>query len=161
MAWHRSGDKPLSGLVMVRLPTHICVTRTQWVSNKTIFVGFQFAFQRMYFIAMPPRFNVDCRKIASNSHNLVGGGWKWMKRENNYVVCTAPTNGLDPLFRRKGTVTSTAICRDMCFFKQHTCSISANYQNMHNDRQSNGLITQSNVFFDLRVQWNKYLFSIL
>ena len=31
MAWRRSGDKPLSKLMMVRLLTHICVTRPQWV----------------------------------------------------------------------------------------------------------------------------------
>ena len=30
MAWHRPGDKPLSEPLMVRLPTHICVTRPQW-----------------------------------------------------------------------------------------------------------------------------------
>ena len=32
MAWCRPGDKPLSGPMMVRLPTHICVTRPQWVN---------------------------------------------------------------------------------------------------------------------------------
>ena len=31
MAWRRPGDKPLSGPMMVRLPTHICVTRPEWV----------------------------------------------------------------------------------------------------------------------------------
>ena len=31
MAWRRPGDKPLSELMMVRLPTHICVTRPQRV----------------------------------------------------------------------------------------------------------------------------------
>ena len=31
MAWRRPGDKPLSEPVMVNLPTHICVTRPQWV----------------------------------------------------------------------------------------------------------------------------------
>ena len=31
MARHRPGDKPLSEPMMVRLPTHICVTRPQWV----------------------------------------------------------------------------------------------------------------------------------
>ena len=31
MAWRRSGDKPLSKPMEVRLPTHICVTRPQWV----------------------------------------------------------------------------------------------------------------------------------
>ena len=35
MAWRRSGDKPLSGPMMVRLPTHICVTRPQWVKLAT------------------------------------------------------------------------------------------------------------------------------
>ena len=32
MAWRRPGDKPLSGPMMVRLPTHISVTRPQWVN---------------------------------------------------------------------------------------------------------------------------------
>ena len=31
MAWRRPGDKPLSEPMMVCLPTHICVTRPQWV----------------------------------------------------------------------------------------------------------------------------------
>ena len=33
MAWRRSGDKPLSESMMVSLPTHICVTRPQWVNS--------------------------------------------------------------------------------------------------------------------------------
>ena len=32
MAWCRPGNKPLSGPILVRLPTHICVTRPQWVN---------------------------------------------------------------------------------------------------------------------------------
>ena len=35
MAWRRPGDKPLSEPMMVSLPTHICVTRPQWV-NKSV-----------------------------------------------------------------------------------------------------------------------------
>ena len=31
MAWHRSGDKPLSEPMMENLVTHICVARPQWV----------------------------------------------------------------------------------------------------------------------------------
>ena len=31
MAWRRPGDKPLSEPMVVRLLTHICVTRPQWV----------------------------------------------------------------------------------------------------------------------------------
>ena len=32
MAWRRPGDKPLSEPMMLRLPTHICVTQPQWVN---------------------------------------------------------------------------------------------------------------------------------
>ena len=34
MAWRRPGDKPLSEPMMVSLPTHICVTRPQWVKTR-------------------------------------------------------------------------------------------------------------------------------
>ena len=33
MAWRRQGDKPLSEPMMFSLPTHICVTRPQWVNE--------------------------------------------------------------------------------------------------------------------------------
>ena len=33
MAWRRPGDKSLSEPMMVSLPTHICVTRPQWVNT--------------------------------------------------------------------------------------------------------------------------------
>ena len=38
MAWRRSGDKPLSEPMVVSLPTHICVTRPQWVKTVEIFI---------------------------------------------------------------------------------------------------------------------------
>ena len=34
IVWRRSVDKPLSEPMMVRLPTHICVTRPQWIRQK-------------------------------------------------------------------------------------------------------------------------------
>ena len=33
MAWRLPGDKPLSEAVMVRLSTHMCVARPQWVNH--------------------------------------------------------------------------------------------------------------------------------
>ena len=33
MAWRRAGDKPLSEPMMVSSPTHICITRPQWVKT--------------------------------------------------------------------------------------------------------------------------------
>ena len=38
MAWRRSGDKPLSEPMMVSIPTHICVTRPQWVKWIGLFI---------------------------------------------------------------------------------------------------------------------------
>ena len=38
MAWRLPGDKPLSEPLMVTLPTHICVTRPQWVNSTAISV---------------------------------------------------------------------------------------------------------------------------
>ena len=35
MAWRRPGDKPFSEPMMVSLPTHICVVRSQWVKHQT------------------------------------------------------------------------------------------------------------------------------
>ena len=37
MAWRRPGDKPLSEPMIFSLPTHICVTRPQWVNE--FFIG--------------------------------------------------------------------------------------------------------------------------
>ena len=36
MAWRRPGDKQLSEPMMVSFPTHICVTRPQWVNKATV-----------------------------------------------------------------------------------------------------------------------------
>ena len=37
MAWRRPGDKPLSEPMIVRLPTHICITRPRWVKSYTLY----------------------------------------------------------------------------------------------------------------------------
>ena len=36
MSWHRPGDKQFSEPMLVFVPTHICVTRPQWVKDKTV-----------------------------------------------------------------------------------------------------------------------------
>ena len=38
MTWRRPGDKPLFEAMMVISPTHICVTRPQWVNNRCNYV---------------------------------------------------------------------------------------------------------------------------
>ena len=49
MAWSRRGDKPLSGPMMVRLPTHICVTRPHWSTLQRICVWFVLCCASLWF----------------------------------------------------------------------------------------------------------------
>ena len=53
MAWRRSGGKPLSEPMMVSLPTHICVTRPQWV-NPSMVMGSRLPGVRFSIIAWLP-----------------------------------------------------------------------------------------------------------
>ena len=46
MAWRRPGDKPLSEPMMVSLPTHICVTRPQWVKQYVYILFYFLTFMR-------------------------------------------------------------------------------------------------------------------
>ena len=39
MGWRHPGDKPLSQPMMISLPTHICVTRPQWVECPTCLIN--------------------------------------------------------------------------------------------------------------------------
>ena len=54
MTWRRQGDKPLTEPVMVSLPTHICVTRPQWVKGvlQTI-LKLPLAFNRYWHPSLP------------------------------------------------------------------------------------------------------------
>ena len=53
MAWRQPGDKPLSEPMMIRLLTHICVTRPQWVNptqmifRNNIFDGLHWKFNQI------------------------------------------------------------------------------------------------------------------
>ena len=63
MAWRRLGDKPLSEPMMLRLPTHICVTRPQWVkerfdSTRTPLISFQVLCSHIWQAS--PRLKYEC-----------------------------------------------------------------------------------------------------
>ena len=68
MAWRRPGDKPLSEPMMVSLPTHICVTRPQWVNllmNEKISDGSFVDWALIYY-----RASVDLKTITSSNGNI-------------------------------------------------------------------------------------------
>ena len=66
MAWRRSGDKPLSEPMMVNFPTHICVTRLQWVNSLC------------YIILGTYQFHEKCSNDNSKS-------WVWTNTVLNYI----------------------------------------------------------------------------
>ena len=61
IAWRRSGDKPLSEPMMVRLPTHICVTRPQWWQRSVHKSG-------SYIICILTPYTVMCLNWKINDH---------------------------------------------------------------------------------------------
>ena len=68
MAWCRPGDKPFSEPMVVSLPTHICVTRPQWVN------------QGLW------------HHMASLNHNTSNGSWcMGIKGEMSGTVCVTFT----------------------------------------------------------------------
>ena len=63
MAWRRPGDKPLSEPMIASLPTHICVTRPQWVKTvQNILQLTQNKNQRPCFQIL---LHITCRMLSS------------------------------------------------------------------------------------------------
>ena len=56
MAWRRPGDKPLSESMLVFVPTHICVTRPQWVNNNILIVYLQITSPWLQRNSPPPKY---------------------------------------------------------------------------------------------------------
>ena len=72
MAWRRPGDKPLSEPMMVRLPTHICLTKltlTLW--NRWVITFSRFNITRICLLWHGELWS--CREAVWD------WGWKWMK----------------------------------------------------------------------------------
>ena len=68
MAWRRPGDKPLYEPMMFRLPTHICVTRPQWVNiilRRTFFDVSRF----LYINSLKKTPRMSSYTVESNSVN--------------------------------------------------------------------------------------------
>ena len=62
MAWHRPGDKPLSEPMLVSLPTHICVTRPQWVNKMSAQIAKtlrSMSIRYQYYMEVSDRYLID------------------------------------------------------------------------------------------------------
>ena len=97
MAWRRPGDKPLSEPMMVRFPTHICVTRPQWVN------GEMFAINRF----MTYIFRVPCSVLPLK--------WqKWRTTEIEYLRISDR-----PAVLKKHWCKHQSVCRAVLFSWRH------------------------------------------
>ena len=54
IAWRRTGDKPLSETMITSLPTHICVTRPQWLlmANNEVISVFRSLFENIWVLLL-------------------------------------------------------------------------------------------------------------
>ena len=81
MAWRRSGDKPLSEPMMVRLTTHLCVARPQWVTQAwmSTFCA-QGKCSHIHFLHTIMHFSEGILQCLSNpcSGRIIHLGWKKM-----------------------------------------------------------------------------------
>ena len=90
MAWRRPGDKPLSGPMIVRLPTHICVTRPQWVKfpiNSQAII-WQWTCDNISF-------GNDLAKKLAASH-YINHWWQWTLMHICVNQCWVSYQGLKP-----------------------------------------------------------------
>ena len=67
MAWSRPGDKPLSEPMLVRLPTHICVTRPQWV-KPFCYKCASYLLELMLFVNVDTQKKEKDCKLSRNDH---------------------------------------------------------------------------------------------
>ena len=90
MAWRRPGDKPLSGPMMVRLPTHICVTRPQWV--KPLHAGL--VWRELLYFQLIWSFNIDISVYVLERNDLHRNQSPWSV---DYLTILAPLHALSQI----------------------------------------------------------------
>ena len=66
MAWRRPGDKQLSEPMMVKLPTHICVTRPQWVKVNYALLNVNYTNASMLVSSCKWKLNI----VESSTHTM-------------------------------------------------------------------------------------------
>ena len=86
MAWRRPGDKPLSEPMIVSLPTHICVTRPQWV--KVDMIHFEAWTKWLPFIRQYLELHLfdplDLRRCGINFKSVIS---KLVKQNSGWGTC--------------------------------------------------------------------------
>ena len=77
MAWRRPGDKPLSEPMLIFVPTHICVTRSQWVKT-----GFS--------LDLLAAHQATISRLIARSRGVSKPRDWWFELSHRYEICQAP-----------------------------------------------------------------------
>ena len=77
MAWRRPGDTPLSEPMLVSLPTHLCVTRPQWVNSYYITTLNDIC--KQYFICLSKTRQLQWVLVKGCAHFLLCMSYKSME----------------------------------------------------------------------------------
>ena len=77
MAWRRPGDKPLSEPMMVRLPTHICVTLPQWVKFHWHFVLNSPVTDKLALVQVMARHRTGDKPLSEPMIAKISGAASW------------------------------------------------------------------------------------
>ena len=113
MAWRRPGDKPLSEPMVVRLPTHICVTRPLWVKFTEPRL---LTTKRIFSLVSTLRAEQSGCHFADEIFNTILGR-KWWHCDSNFIELRAneqyvPIGSYDVLApSRRQAITWTSQCR--------------------------------------------------
>ena len=92
VAWCPPGDKPSSEPLMVRLSTHICVIRHQWVNS--------FQWKHVVYLLIFFRvtsLELDSRVIATNAREITEGHARWRHQMGTFSALLALCEGNSPI----------------------------------------------------------------
>ena len=97
MAWRRPGAKPLSETMMVRLLTHICVTRPQWVKwqSSDMMSYLTSSSQYCIIVAISASYQIMLsflRMAKKQRHSL---HWQHNGRDGVSIICSTACSGAD------------------------------------------------------------------
>ena len=123
MAWRRPGDKPLSKAMMVRLLTHICVTRPQWVTwRESICPSQRVSILQLWCVCLVimkqllnKELNGRWSETPWHSYDVIGVIWSW-SLSNSIPLNLTPLDKLFKLLTLSGP--NSKIC-DEIFIKVH------------------------------------------
>ena len=119
MAWRRPGDKPLSEPMMVSLPTHICITRPQWVNiyvykvlnvdkmfPKAIIKGTIYFCVIANLMTIFPKHISERKNLRFDLHLVLEKIW-YMLHDQNHVSCSVAN--LKLLYKTDGIANTFAL----------------------------------------------------